>query len=137
MRAWVLCIVLGVGLLGGSAAWADIPQPIIQQTADFRVQQAQLKHLTAVGKLTDREAFTQANTIEAQITALWQPYRQASAQDVSSARTAITSASRWPAVCSGFPGISARKAFGEILPLSLIWSSRVSSSQRTIRPAVI
>jgi hypothetical protein len=70
-------------------AQADVPQQIIGQIADLRVQQEELKHLTAVGKLTGADAVTKSQAIEAQIKTLYLPYRTVSPAEDTRARAAI------------------------------------------------
>jgi len=89
MRPWLLAIVLGIALFNAPPAQADVPQQIIDQIADLRVQETELKHLTAIGKLTGGDAVTKNQAIEAQIKTLWLPYRALPQAEDSSARTAI------------------------------------------------
>jgi type IV secretion system protein VirD4 len=89
MRPWLLSIALGIALLNAPPAQADVPQQIIDQTADLRVQQTELKHLTAIGKLTGPDAAIKQQAIEAQIKTLWLPYRALPPAEDTRARTAI------------------------------------------------
>ncbi len=89
MRTWVLLIALGIALLNASPARADVPQQIIEQTADLRVQEVELRHLTAIGKLTGQDAFAKKQTIEAQVKTLWLPYRALSPDEDARAERAI------------------------------------------------
>ena len=89
MRRWVLSIALGIALLNAPPAQADVPQQTIDQIADLRVQEAELRHLTAIGKLTGPDAFTKQRAIEAQINTLWLPYRALPPAEDTRARTAI------------------------------------------------
>jgi type IV secretion system protein VirD4 len=89
MRPWLLSIALGIAILNAPPAQADVPQPIIDQIADLRVQQTELKHLTAIGKLTGADAVTKQQAIEAQIKALYLPYRALPPAEDTRARTAI------------------------------------------------
>jgi hypothetical protein len=89
MRLWLLSIALGIALLNAPPAQADVPQQIIDQIADLRVQQTELKHLTAIGKLTGADAVTKHQAIEAQIKTLWLPYRAVPQAEDASARAAI------------------------------------------------
>jgi type IV secretion system protein VirD4 len=89
MRPWLLSIVFSLALITAPPAQADVPQQIIGQIADLRVQETELKHLTAIGKLTGADAVTKKQAIEAQIKTLYLPYRAVSPAEDSSARTAI------------------------------------------------
>ena len=89
MRPWLLSIALGIALFNAPPAQADVPEQIIDQIADLRVQQAELKHLTAIGKLTGADAVTKQQAIEAQIKTLYLPYRAEPSVEDTRARTAI------------------------------------------------
>jgi type IV secretion system protein VirD4 len=89
MRPWLLSIALGIALLNAPPAQADVPQQVIDQIADLRVQQTELKHLTAIGKLTGADAVTKQQAIEAQIKTLYLPYRAEPPAEDTRARTAI------------------------------------------------
>src|SRR5207253_193920 len=68
---------------------AVVPQETIDRTADLGVQEDELKHLTAIGKLTDRDAATKKQAIEAEIKTLWLPYRALSPAEDTRTWTAI------------------------------------------------
>ena len=87
MRPWLLSIALGIALFNAPPAQADVPQQIIDQIADLRVQEAELRHLTAIGKLTGGDAVTKRQAIEAQIRTLWLPYRAVPPAEDTSARS--------------------------------------------------
>lgn len=89
MRPWLLLIALGIALFNAPPAQADVPQQIIEQIADLRVQQTELKHLTAIGKLAGADAVTKQQAIEAQIRTLYLPYRALPPAEDTRARTAI------------------------------------------------
>ena len=89
MRPWLLSIALGIALFNAPPAQADVPQQIIEQIADFRVQEEELKHLRNIGKLTNGDVFAKTQVIEARIKALWLPYRALSPTEDAAARTAI------------------------------------------------
>jgi hypothetical protein len=89
MRPWLLSIILGIALFNAPPARADVPQQIIDQIADLRVQETELKHLAVMGKLNDQDASTKKQAIEAQIKTLYLPYRAVSQAETDSARTAI------------------------------------------------
>jgi hypothetical protein len=88
MRAWLLSIALGIVLFNAPPAQADVPQQIIAQIADLRVQDEELRHLQAMGKLTIGDAVTKKAAIEAQINAVWLPYRGLQSADATKARMA-------------------------------------------------
>jgi type IV secretion system protein VirD4 len=89
MRPWLLSIALGIALFNAPPAKADVPQQIIDQIADLRVQEAELKHQTAVGKLAGADAVTKQQAIEAQIKTLYLPYRALPPAEDTRARAAI------------------------------------------------
>jgi type IV secretory pathway TraG/TraD family ATPase VirD4 len=89
MRTWVLSIALGIAIFNATPAQADVPQQVIDQIADLRVQETELRHLTAIGKLTGADAVTKQQAIEAQIRTLYLPYRTVSPAEDTSARAAI------------------------------------------------
>src|SRR5271156_420492 len=89
MRPWLLLIALGIAISNAPPAQADVPQQIIEQIADFRVQEEELKHLRNIGKITNGDVFAKTQVIEAQIKALWLPYRALSPAEDAAARTAI------------------------------------------------
>src|SRR5271154_4245999 len=89
MHPWLLSMALGIALLNAPPARADVPQQVIDQIADLRVQEVELKHLTAIGKLTGADAATKNQAFEAQIKTLYLPYRAVPQAEDSAARTAI------------------------------------------------
>jgi type IV secretion system protein VirD4 len=89
MRPWLLSIALGIALFNAPPAQADVPQQIIDQIADLRVQQTELRHLTAIGKVTGADAVTKQQAIEAQIKTLYQPYRAEPPAEDTRVRVAI------------------------------------------------
>jgi hypothetical protein len=63
MRPWLLSIALGIALFNAPPARADVPQQVIDQIADLRVQETELKHLAVMGKLNDQDASTKKQAI--------------------------------------------------------------------------
>lgn len=89
MRPWLLSMALGIALLSAPPARAEVPQQVIDQIADLRVQQVELKHLIAIGKLAAADASAKNQAFEAQIKTLYLPYRAVPQAEDSAARTAI------------------------------------------------
>jgi type IV secretion system protein VirD4 len=89
VRTLLLWIAVGIALLTAPAR-ADVPEQTIQAVADLRVQQAELRHLHAIAKLTEGEYYAKDKALGDRANVLWQPYaRGLTTAEDSRARTEI------------------------------------------------
>ena len=78
-----------------SAFAADVPRETLERLADFKVEQAEIRHLNTTGKLSTAEYNSRYAALQKEATALWQSsYRLATKQEKESANTTLTGLTR-------------------------------------------
>ncbi len=83
-----------------SVASAAVPRETIDRLSELTVQQGEIHHLNAIGKLTDQEYSARVKAIDAERATLWHPYRLMAnstpqeTADIRAAESAIAGQSR-------------------------------------------
>lgn len=77
-----------------SDALADVPRETIDRLVDISVQKREIRHLSAVTKITDQEYSARSKALATEERTLWEPWRRIPADQKQAALSAIQGQSR-------------------------------------------